>query len=155
MPTPHWASGADIHSETPTRDMEILGVGRQSRKSKTYLETLQQGYILAKIRAHYRMLLEIFRTLHAYHHTRPVYEDDDDGNPFISGEEPDVLTDEELCELYSCLKTWRDKHQEVVDHNPSTHGFSIRATTNMPEDEAGVKREGSSHGSPQDAPSRW
>lgn len=157
MPNPDWADAEEVFSESPQAQLEILGVGSRSRKSKTLLPTHRAAYLLSRVRAHLCMLMDMMRRSHAHHHKRPVFEvneagervqvyDEQPDGSRVPRMEPEVLTDHELLERYSALRAWKAIHQEIVDHSPSVTGLSIRAATHLP-DEDPKSKQGSSAGS--------
>lgn len=146
MPAPQWMSAEDAWSEAPEKALEILGVGTTNRKSKSLTTSHRAAYILSRIRTHRRMLMDMMRRAHAAHYKRPVFEENEEGKLVQVGDEPEVLSDEDLLTRYSGLRAWHEGHQEVVDHNVSVGGFSIHATSGLRE-EQGKPRPESSAGS--------
>ena len=137
--------------ELPNAQLEVMGRGAAARKSKTLLPNIELGMTLGLVRKHRRMLLELFKALHAEHFTVPVL--DDEGKP-TGKRVPEELTDEQVMQLYPAVKDWDDFHQEQVEHYISVGGFSTKAAMGYEEAPKRSKREHSSAGAEQ-RQQRW
>lgn len=156
MPKPYWETGDYDPSEAPHVGAEILGRGRNARKSKTFIPDLQLASILARIRNYPVILADYFRATHAKHYTITVETKDENGN-LVKVTKPHVLTDDELREFYPVLKGWEDAHQESVEHYNSIKGFGvIRATQGgqKPTDDSG-SQDSSAGANRGKANARW
>ncbi len=123
--------------------MEILGRGVGARKSKTFLKDQELAALLGFIRGHTRRLMEAFRRTHARHFTTEVTEELEDGT-FVKHIVPEVLTDDQIRDLYPIVTEWERMHQEQVDHYASIGGFSVKAAAGMPDEaEQKSRQEGS------------
>lgn len=153
MPEPDWAESGLESLERPQANLEILGRGAGARKSKTFFRDQEIATLLGFIRGHVRRLMELFRRLHARHFTVEIEEE-------VEQEQPDgtikkvkvkrvvdeVLTDDQIRDLYPIVAEWERMHQEQVDHYASIGGFSVRAASGMGDDVDSKGRSESSAG---------
>lgn len=156
MPRPVFTDTDDLYLEGgPSTPQNILGTDKDSRKSKTFLQDREESAILSKIRRHTKMLTELFRRLHARSHDRPVYEENDDGELVQVGTEPEVLEDAEIWDRYPVTLEWYSGHGEVVGHNVSIGGYSIRAASGLPDDDGKKRKNAPSGNSGGDGQANW
>lgn len=139
MPQAEYVGGD--YMDIPEKAMEIIGVGVDQRKSKTFLTDAQMAFILSSIRARRRAVIDALRQAHANWYERPVYQENDDGDDVVVGWEDDWLTDEAVIEKYRSAKAWNDIHQEFVEHMGSHKGFTINAVTGHELDNGKKRRE--------------
>lgn len=137
--------------ESPQKALEVLGIGKEARKSKTYIDSMRAAFILSRIRTHLRMLIDMLARAHARHHSVPV-KVVEDGEEVIRYE-PEWLTDQQVIDRYSAARAWHEAHQEIVDHNPSVEGFSIKSTMHVPDEES--KRKAESSAGSESGNDRW
>lgn len=154
MPRAYYDSLDDV--DVGQKAMEIIGRGPEARKSKTYMSDEYMAFICTKIRAKRRMWLDALRVAHANWHTRPIITEDENGDQFEDGEEPEVLEDEEIIAQYKTPRFYDNLLQEFVELMTSYQGLSIKATTSY-EDEKQSRRSESSNRDEATTPakSRW
>lgn len=137
--------GAENPFERADKSLEILGRGAGARKSKTFIKDQELAALLGFIRGHTRRLMEAFRRTHARHFTVEVEEELSDGTK-VKHTVPEVLTDDQLRDLYPVIAEWERMHQEQVDHYASIGGFSVKAASGMPDEMDKKNRSESSAG---------
>lgn len=151
MPQPHYTEFDWDPDEQPDARLEIMGRGPKNRKSKTLLPNIELAVVLGLTREHIQNLMELFRALHKAHHSVRVEVELEDGSKSVKMV-PEVLTDDQIRELYPSVVKWESFHQEQVEHYPSVGGFSTKAAMSYEDQSPKRERKESSAGSDQ---KRW
>lgn len=146
-------AGAENPFERADKSLEIIGRGAGARKSKTFLKDQELAALLGFIRGHTRRLMEAFRRTHSRHFTTEVEEEIEEEQPDgtvitrkVKHTVPEILTDDQIRDLYPVVMEWERMHQEQVDHYASIGGFSVKAASGMADEMDKKGRSDSSAG---------
>ena len=146
MPEPRWAKeGAGWDDAGPQKHRDILGM---DRRSKSYNTGADMAFILTKIRAKRRLVIDFLKECHANYYRRPVWkEDEETGEMEVIGHEPEELSDDEIIARYSGARLWDDILSDFPERMTSLEGFSIKAVSHLDEEEKRQNQPESSTGS--------
>lgn len=154
MPTPDWAHADYDPFERPHIGAEVIGRGAGSRRSKTYIQSVELAARLSHVQAYIPVLINRFRRLHAVHYKVKITVTEKNGAQRVE-ERPHFLTDDEVRDLYPVVKEWDQEHADLVEHFASIKGFSVNRATGFQEDRPrGEKREETSAGTDKQT-ERW
>lgn len=154
MPQPRPIAPGMEPYNVDSRDMEILGRGPRSRRSKTLLPDYGGGTLLDFIETQYFRVVDKLTEMHAHHHTtwkkvkmvnRTTGEEHEEWR-----EVQEVLTEKDIRQRYSAAERWFHIHDGAIEHYASVMGFTVDRTTGAERREARERsnrdREGSSAG---------